>query len=204
MIPCWCHKCFHLGAIVTTSVACCWCPDVIALNHYKHWKSALKANPIQTLKWLQDLLNASIFILHTDIPSCPPSPTSDWIHSFRSCLLLCATHSLFFSHPSATKAQLKSMPCLLRLFPSCIPLPVLDIHREPAHFSAGKIKKPQQRKDSAKRDRFISLAVTASTGQMLWFITQTWMQQIQEAELQESRCQKTPNQQVKHTQPYKN
>ena len=39
-------KCFHLGAIVTALVACCWRSDVMALSHYKCQKSALTANPI--------------------------------------------------------------------------------------------------------------------------------------------------------------
>ena len=38
---------FHLGAIVTASVACCWHSDVVALSHYKRQKSALTANPIK-------------------------------------------------------------------------------------------------------------------------------------------------------------
>ena len=46
VIPCWHHKCFYLGAIVTASVACCLCSDVMALSHYKHRKSTLTANPI--------------------------------------------------------------------------------------------------------------------------------------------------------------
>ena len=46
VIPCWRHKCFHLGAIVAASVARCWCSDVMALSHYTHWKSTLTANPI--------------------------------------------------------------------------------------------------------------------------------------------------------------
>ena len=29
VIPCWHHKCFHLGAIVTASVAHCWHSDVL-------------------------------------------------------------------------------------------------------------------------------------------------------------------------------
>ena len=46
VIPCWRHKCFHFGVIVTASVARCWCTDVMALSHYKHRKSALMVNPI--------------------------------------------------------------------------------------------------------------------------------------------------------------
>ena len=35
VITCWRHKCFHLGAIVTASVARCWRSDVMALSDYK-------------------------------------------------------------------------------------------------------------------------------------------------------------------------
>ena len=49
VIPCWHHKCFHLGAIVTTLVAHCWRSDIMALSHYKRRKSALTVNPIVTV-----------------------------------------------------------------------------------------------------------------------------------------------------------
>ena len=51
-MPCWCHKCFQLGAIVTASVARCWHSDILALSGYKRQKSALTANPIDTaMSW---------------------------------------------------------------------------------------------------------------------------------------------------------
>ena len=48
VIPCWCHKCFHLGAIVTASVARCWHSDVMALGHKRRnhpWRQTLRAVP---------------------------------------------------------------------------------------------------------------------------------------------------------------
>ena len=77
MIPCWCHKCFYLGAIVTTSVAHCWHSDVMALRNDKRRKSALTVNPICTLLHQPDMgqfhLDLQCLALYEWLPSSPPS-----------------------------------------------------------------------------------------------------------------------------------
>ena len=66
VIPCWHHKMFHLGVIVTTLVACCRHSDVMALSHYKHWISAWRQTLLRniygtlwlTVAWYWELVEA--------------------------------------------------------------------------------------------------------------------------------------------------
>ena len=75
----WRHKLFHLGVIVTTSVARCWRSDVMALSHYKCWKSALTANPIDTARtYLLGLTSMGCQACSQRKQNVPPDGADAW------------------------------------------------------------------------------------------------------------------------------